>query len=182
VPVTHAFTSAKSDGGDATLVKPSNWNAVHTLTQLPVPLRTTSIQTINGTSYQNITDLTLAVLANKTYHYKFIICFRCLNATTGFGFSVNGPAQNHLHYRVEYQTAANATASTDAFTERKDSAYDAMAFTTGAVTANVDLHCVVEGIVATTASGTLAARVRSELANNDLTIRDNSVGFVTEMP
>ncbi len=28
--VTHIFVSAKSDGGDATLVRPSNWNASHT--------------------------------------------------------------------------------------------------------------------------------------------------------
>jgi hypothetical protein len=27
--VTHSFVSAKSDGGDATLVKPSDWNAAH---------------------------------------------------------------------------------------------------------------------------------------------------------
>lgn len=27
--VKHAFTSAKADGGDATLVQPSNWNASH---------------------------------------------------------------------------------------------------------------------------------------------------------
>lgn len=30
MPIKHAFTSAKSDGGDATLVRPSNWNADHT--------------------------------------------------------------------------------------------------------------------------------------------------------
>jgi hypothetical protein len=29
MPVKHAFTSAKADGGDATLVKPSDWNAGH---------------------------------------------------------------------------------------------------------------------------------------------------------
>jgi hypothetical protein len=29
MPVTHAFVSAKSDGGDATLVRASNWNAEH---------------------------------------------------------------------------------------------------------------------------------------------------------
>ena len=28
--IKHAFTSAKSDGGDATLVRPSDWNAAHT--------------------------------------------------------------------------------------------------------------------------------------------------------
>ena len=29
MPIKHAFTSAKSDGGDATLVRPSDWNAGH---------------------------------------------------------------------------------------------------------------------------------------------------------
>ena len=29
--VTHTFVSGKSDAGDATLVRPSNWNANHTL-------------------------------------------------------------------------------------------------------------------------------------------------------
>lgn len=28
--VTHAFVSAVADGADATLVRPSNWNAAHT--------------------------------------------------------------------------------------------------------------------------------------------------------
>lgn len=32
VSLKHAFTSAKGDGGDATLVRPSNWNAEHVLT------------------------------------------------------------------------------------------------------------------------------------------------------
>ncbi len=30
MPITHAKTSAKSDGGDATLILPSDWNAAHT--------------------------------------------------------------------------------------------------------------------------------------------------------
>ena len=32
VSLKHAFTSPKADGGDTTLVQPSNWNAEHTLT------------------------------------------------------------------------------------------------------------------------------------------------------
>lgn len=32
VSFKHAFTSAKVDGGDSTLIQPSNWNAEHTLT------------------------------------------------------------------------------------------------------------------------------------------------------
>jgi hypothetical protein len=33
MPITHAKVSGKSDGGDATLVLPSDWNASHTVTQ-----------------------------------------------------------------------------------------------------------------------------------------------------
>lgn len=32
ISLKHAFTSAKADGGDTSLVRPSNWNAEHTLT------------------------------------------------------------------------------------------------------------------------------------------------------
>jgi hypothetical protein len=32
VSLKHAFTNPKSDGGDATVVRPSNWNAEHVLT------------------------------------------------------------------------------------------------------------------------------------------------------
>jgi len=32
VSLTHNFVSGKADGGDATLVQPSNWNAEHDLT------------------------------------------------------------------------------------------------------------------------------------------------------
>lgn len=32
ISLKHAFTSAKSDDGDTTLVRPSNWNAEHTIT------------------------------------------------------------------------------------------------------------------------------------------------------
>lgn len=31
ISLKHAFTSAKSDGGDSTLIQPSNWNAEHVL-------------------------------------------------------------------------------------------------------------------------------------------------------
>lgn len=44
ISLKHAFSSAKSDGTDATLVQPSNWNAEHTLTMATARLigRTTS--------------------------------------------------------------------------------------------------------------------------------------------
>jgi hypothetical protein len=35
ITVSHPFVSAKADGSDATLVKPSNWNANHTVVNTP---------------------------------------------------------------------------------------------------------------------------------------------------
>lgn len=32
MPITHTFVSAVSDGADTTLVRPTNWNADHTIT------------------------------------------------------------------------------------------------------------------------------------------------------
>src|SRR2546430_2095358 len=32
ISLKHAFTDPKADGGDATIVRPTNWNAEHTLT------------------------------------------------------------------------------------------------------------------------------------------------------
>lgn len=37
MPIKHAFTSAKSDGADATLVRPSNWNANHDIDYVDIP-------------------------------------------------------------------------------------------------------------------------------------------------
>lgn len=144
----------------------------------PTLARKTATQTINGNVYQDITDLTFAVAANTTYHFVFYLSFRSATTTTGFGFSVNGPTQSLLDYIVHYQTTANA-ATTGDVTQRKDTAYDAMAATTSTITANADLRVRIEGIVRTTAAGTLAARVRSELANNDLTVQAESVGILT---
>jgi len=35
VAVKHAFTDPKADGGDATVVRPSDWNADHVFTGVP---------------------------------------------------------------------------------------------------------------------------------------------------
>lgn len=179
------FTSAlkglvpASGGGTANFMRADGtWAAPAGGGGGPTLLRKTAIQTINGNAFQNIAGLTLAVAANTTYHFVFYIVFRSAATTTGFGFSVNGPAQSLLDYVVHYQTTANAALTADV-TQRKDTAYDAMAAVTATITAAVNLRCRIEGIVRTTAAGTFAARVRSELANNDLTVQAESIGIIT---
>ena len=45
--ITHGFTSAKSDGSDATQIQPSHWNAAHTLSNIA------QLDTANGWSHNN---------------------------------------------------------------------------------------------------------------------------------
>ena len=144
----------------------------------PTLVRKTADQTISATTYQDIGDLSFALATDTTYHFIFYISFRSAATTTGFGFSVNGPTNSLLDYIVHYQTTANAAATGDV-TQRKDVTYDAMSATTSTITANANLRCRIEGIIRTTASGTLVARVLSELANTNLVVQANSIGILT---
>lgn len=56
--VTHAFTSAKSDGADATEVRPSDWNADHVLSDNPALLDAANDFTVNGAASTPSIELT----------------------------------------------------------------------------------------------------------------------------
>lgn len=66
--VTHAFTSAKADGTDATLVQPSNWNAGHTVTDITGTIAGTPITVSNAYfNWTNSVDaFCQAHIANKS--------------------------------------------------------------------------------------------------------------------
>ena len=141
----------------------------------PTILKKTADQIINGTAYQNITDLTFPVSANTDYGFQFYIAFRSTLAT-GFGFSITGPA-GVVDYVVRYQTVANSSGLAT-YLDRHDVGYDAMAALTATVAAGVDLYAKIEGRVKVGGSGgTLAARARSEAANNDLVVQKGSWGL-----
>lgn len=67
ISLKHAFASAKSDGADATLVQPSNWNAEHNITMATGRLlgRTTAsagaVEEISAGTALSLSGLTLAV-------------------------------------------------------------------------------------------------------------------------
>ena len=141
----------------------------------PTILKKTADQIINGTAYQDITDLTFPVSADTDYGFQFYIAFRSTTAT-GFGFSVNGPA-GVVDYVVRYQTVANSSGLAT-YLDRHDVGYNAMAALTATVAAGVDLYAKIEGRVKVGGSGgTLAARARSESANNDLVVQKGSWGL-----
>lgn len=85
--VTHAFVSAKSDSPDATLVRPSNWNANHTITPyteatwLPVITATTSGDLSVGYA-QEIGSYTRV---GRTVTVSFLIATNSFTYTTASG-------------------------------------------------------------------------------------------------
>jgi hypothetical protein len=67
VTVTHPFVSAIADGVDATVVRPSNWNATHSLTgTVDVANGGTGASTASITSFNNITGYTAAGATGTT--------------------------------------------------------------------------------------------------------------------
>lgn len=141
-------------------------------------LRKTADQIINGTAYQDITGLTFAVAANTDYAFTFYIVFRSAATTTGFRFSIDGPAGAVVDYHIKMQTIANTTTTLAAtWIEGHCVVYNTLTVLAATVTANVDLVCMITGrIKVGGTAGTLAARVASELANDDLVVQKGSWG------
>lgn len=72
----HLFSSAKADGGDATLVKPSDWNAIHVLGVTALSGNTTltsahdHIKATAGAGGITLTLPTAVGITGRPYHIK----------------------------------------------------------------------------------------------------------------
>lgn len=139
-------------------------------------IRTTADRSTTSTSYSDITDLSFAVEANTDYNFICRLVFQSAATTTGFAFSVNGPASpTFIEYTVGYQTVANATASTTLMTMRHDTAYNAMATTTSAIAASANLRATIEGTLSNGANaGTVSLRYLSEVNGSAITVKKGS--------
>ncbi len=74
--ITHTFVSEVEDGEDATLVRPSNWNAAHTGIAL---VSKASDETVNNsTTLQNDDALLFAIGTAGTWGFEDCdFCSRC---------------------------------------------------------------------------------------------------------
>lgn len=76
VSLKHQFTSAKSDGGDSTLVQPSNWNAEHTLTLANNRIlgRTAgtdgAVEELTATAVREFINAREVLTADRTYYVR----------------------------------------------------------------------------------------------------------------
>jgi len=122
-------------------------------------------------SYADVTNLTFAVAASKSYGFKFCLIADADATTTGIDVAVNGPTigTGTIIYTQKYYTTASAYTIADA------TAYDNNTASTGS-NGTAKRIFVVEGILINgTTAGTLAARAKRE-AVGSATIRAGSYG------
>jgi hypothetical protein len=109
----------------------------------------------------DVTNLSFAVAANKTYKFKFVIYYTANATGTGARFTINGPTfgANGLYFT----TAANSTTA-GGWAIQPQIAYNSGTALGSSYTTALNL-CIMEGTVATTAAGTVIARFLTETAS-----------------
>lgn len=115
-----------------------------------------------GTTFEDVTGLSFAVTAGKTYKWRATISFGVVSGT--YMFSSNGPATTINNARFTITTGATTNGVSNQVT------YDAGTNVTG--TSNG--LATADGIVKVSASGTWTVRFRCSIAGN-LTVRAGSV-------
>jgi hypothetical protein len=115
-----------------------------------------------GTTFEDVTGLSFAVTANKTYKWRATISFGAISGT--YLFSSNGPTTSINNARFTMTTGATTNGVSNQ-----------VAFDTGTnVTGSSNGLTTADGIVRVTANGTFTIRFRSSIAGA-LTIRAGSV-------
>lgn len=124
-----------------------------------------------STTLADVTGLSFAVIANKTYRFKFIIYYTANATGTGARFTLNGPtfAANGLFYT----TSANISTA-GGWAVQPQIAYNSGVALGSSYTTALN-YCIIEGFVSTTAAGTVIARYATE-TNTTTTITVKGTG------
>lgn len=184
--ITHDFVSPKSDGADASVVRPSDWNAAHALAAgyaVPQFVRKTGDSTSTSTSFADVPDLSFTVAANTNYHVRFCVFLITSATTEGYALSVNGPTGTYKVGGIA-PTSAPAGAGNAAMHGAGSVADTAGLATTAGPGTGQPVMALVEATVQVGGSGgTLALRYRAETGGaNSVTIQTNSIGELFVIP
>jgi hypothetical protein len=127
----------------------------------------TADQSSNVLAFADVTDLSFAVVAGRTYKFKIFCQFDVSNTSTGTRWAVNGPAFTRLFYSTLW------TSGTGLQVNQAWNTYDAPATT---LNSNFPTNncAIIEGIVVPSASGTLSARFACELTITSVTCKAGS--------
>ena len=127
---------------------------------------------------QDITGLSFSVTSTKTYYFKFIINYTSAAVTTGARFSINGPSITYLNYWSRYPNAANSI-TTNIGLNSYDSA--TLGTLSPVASSSIGMIAEIEGIITTSASGTLIGRFASEVASSAITVKPGSTVYYKQL-
>ena len=122
----------------------------------------TADQSSNILAFADVTDLSFAVVAGRTYKFKIFCQFNVTNTSTGTRWAVNGPSFSRLFYNTL------VTSGTGLQANQAWNTYDAMS-ATGNSNFTTNNCAIIEGIVVPSANGTLIARFACELTVTSVT-------------
>jgi hypothetical protein len=137
------------------------------------------VSTSSTTCCADATGLSFDVSSGKVYHFKFLVRWDTTNAGRGIGLTLNGPTTSFLTYDVIYPT------STTTGVIHGRNIYNSVtgAADSPALTNNL---AIIEGLIQPSADGTLIVRFlvgpTPPAGTFTITVKANSVGFLTEIP
>lgn len=136
------------------------------------------VSTTDTTCCVDATGLSFDVLSGKVYHFKFLVRWDITNDNRGIGLTLNGPATTLLTYDVIYPVNPNGGGGE---IQGKNS-YDTVSTTSKSPSTTNNLG-IIEGLIQPSADGTLIVRFQTQgNGGHTITIKENSVGFLTEIP
>ena len=145
------------------------------LVGVPTIVRLSSDVSTSSTSCcVDATGLSFSVSTGKFYHFKFLVRWDTTLTTRGIGLTLNGPTTTFLNYDVIYPTSQTSGVI------HSNNAYN-LDITTGTSAAFTNI-AIIEGLIQPSAGGTLIVRFQADNAASPVTIRTNSIGFLTEIP
>lgn len=136
----------------------------------------TSDQTAMGTAYADVTGTGLAVAANTTYAFEFVIIADADATTTGIDIACNGPAgATTIIYEI-YQGAQAGTMTYDQAT-----AYDFNTSNGNSLGTTKAIYRIKGTLVNGATAGTLIARAKREAVGTGPNVRAGSYGVLTKL-
>ena len=116
----------------------------------------------------DVTGLSFAVNSGETYWFRFTILYTAAASTTGSRWAINGPTTTQLAYWSRYPLTATSETLNHAVAYDIPAAASASSLTNGNI-------ALIEGIIVPSASGTVIARLASEITVSAITAKAGSV-------
>jgi hypothetical protein len=176
-PIVHAFVSAKSDGGDSSQVRPSDWNGGHLGFDT---VKITGDET--GKTDANLvnTGLSFSVKNGVTYHFKFVCIYRSSVATVGVKLAVTHGGASMFSARTFISGNVADGATTEPWAGNNTTSGDAVTSPTTIATVT-DYIATVEGVIVPNTDGTLMLQYAAETTGATVTMKAGSCAYLMTM-